>query len=71
MKLWCTGPAIQKQEDRMSLTSHLQELRRKHEALNQQVEKALRSPGMDDLAIAEMKKQKLRLKEEITRLSTN
>lgn len=55
----------------MSLTSHLQELRRKHEALNQQVEKALRSPGVDDLAIAEMKKQKLRLKEEITRLSVN
>lgn len=55
----------------MSLTSHLQELRRKHEALNQQVEKALRSPAIDDLTVAEMKKQKLRLKEEITRLSTN
>jgi len=55
----------------MSLTSHLQELRRKHEALNHQVEQALRSPGFDDLAIAEMKKQKLRLKEEITRLSAN
>jgi len=53
----------------MSLTSHLQELRRKHEALAEQVEVAQRSPGFDDLAIAEMKKQKLRLKEEITRLS--
>lgn len=53
----------------MSLTSHLQELRRKHEALTQQVEQAQRSPGFDDLAIAEMKKQKLRLKEEISRLS--
>lgn len=55
----------------MSLTSHLQELRRKHEALDQQVEQALRSPGVDDLTIADMKKQKLRLKEEITRLSAN
>ena len=53
----------------MSLTSHLQELRRKHEALSQQVEAAQRSPGVDDLEIAEMKKQKLRLKEEIVRLS--
>jgi len=55
----------------MSLTSHLQELRRKHEALSLKVEEAQRSPGTDDLAIAEMKKQKLRLKEEITRLSAS
>ncbi len=55
----------------MSLTSHLQELRRKHEALSERVEEAQRAPGFDDLALAEMKKQKLRLKEEINRLSTN
>ena len=53
----------------MSLTSHLQELRRKHEALAEKVEAAQRSPGFDDLAIAEMKKQKLKLKEESTRLA--
>ena len=54
----------------MSLTSHLQELRRKHELLSEKVEEAQRAPGSDDLVIAEMKKQKLRLKEEISRLST-
>ena len=54
----------------MSLTSHLQELRRRHQALADQVEQAQRSPGTDDLAIADLKKQKLRLKEEITRLAT-
>lgn len=53
----------------MSLTSHLQELRKKHEALSDMVEAAQRSPGIDALEIAEMKKQKLRLKEEIHRLS--
>ena len=53
----------------MSLTSHLQELRRRHQALAAKVEAAQRAPGADDLAIAEMKKQKLRLKEEITRLA--
>ncbi|MCB1388865.1 MAG: DUF465 domain-containing protein [Rhodobacteraceae bacterium] len=53
----------------MSLTSHLQELRRRHQALSDQVEEAQRAPGVDDLAIAELKKQKLRLKEEITRLA--
>ncbi|WP_209424409.1 DUF465 domain-containing protein [Pararhodobacter sp. SW119] len=55
----------------MTLTSHLQELRRKHEALSQKVEEAQRSPASDDLEISEMKKQKLRLKEEITRLSAD
>lgn len=55
----------------MSLNSRLHELRRRHEALTQKVEAAQRAPGFDDLAIAEMKKQKLRLKEEITRLSAS
>ncbi|QLQ17570.1 MAG: DUF465 domain-containing protein [Exiguobacterium profundum] len=53
----------------MTVASHLQELRRKHEMLSVQVEEAQRSPGTDDLQIAEMKKQKLKLKEEITRLT--
>ncbi|MFP7569204.1 YdcH family protein [Marivita sp. S2033] len=53
----------------MSLTSHLQELKRKHRTLSDKVEQAQRAPGTDDLAIAELKKQKLRLKEEIERLS--
>ncbi|TVP74543.1 MAG: DUF465 domain-containing protein [Rhodobacteraceae bacterium] len=53
----------------MSLSSHIAELRRKHENLSEQVEVAQRSPATDDLQIADMKKQKLRLKEEIERLS--
>ncbi len=53
----------------MSMTSHLQELRRKHEHLSERVEQAQRSPGVDGLVIAELKKQKLKLKEEIERLS--
>ncbi|MCF1708078.1 DUF465 domain-containing protein [Tabrizicola sp. J26] len=52
----------------MSITSHLQELRRKHEILSEQVERDQRSPGADDLKIAELKKQKLKIKEEIARL---
>jgi hypothetical protein len=55
----------------MSLSSHVDELRRKHQHLSEEVENALRSPGFDDLAIAEMKKQKLRLKEEIARLTSH
>ena len=52
----------------MSLGAHLQELRKKHESLSERVEEAQRSPGVDELAIRDLKKQKLRLKEEISRL---
>lgn len=53
----------------MTIASHLQELRRKHENLSTMVEQEQRSPGSDALRIAELKKQKLKLKEEITRLT--
>lgn len=53
----------------MSVASHVQELRRKHETLSTIVEKEQRNPATDQLKIAEMKKQKLKLKEEIERLA--
>lgn len=52
----------------MSVTSHVEELRRKHETLTGKVEAAQRAPGSDDLEVTELKKQKLKLKEEIERL---
>lgn len=55
----------------MSLSGHLEELRRKHQTLSEAVEAAQRSPGSDDIEIARMKKQKMMLKEEITRLSAH
>jgi hypothetical protein len=53
----------------MSQSSHLEELRRRHEELSERVEEAQRDLSVDDLEIAEMKKMKLKLKEEIVRLS--
>ena len=53
----------------MSLSSHLQELRKKHATLENEVAEAQRSPAVDDLAITHLKKQKLRIKEEIERIS--
>ena len=52
----------------MTVASHLQELRRKHDTLSDLVEREQRSPGSDALRIAELKKQKLKLKEEMNRL---
>ena len=54
----------------MSISSHLDELRRKHAVLEQKIETEVRSPGSDDLQITELKREKLRLKEEIHRLSS-
>jgi hypothetical protein len=53
----------------MTIASHLQELRKKHETLSAMVEQEQRSPASDDIRVAELKKQKMKLKEEITRLA--
>lgn len=53
----------------MSMSSHLQELRRKHQNLSQEVDQAQRSPAFDDIQLSSLKKQKLKIKEEIERLS--
>lgn len=53
----------------MSMTSRLEVLKQKHSKLSDAVEDAQRAPGIDDLEIARLKKEKLHIKEEITRLS--
>jgi len=53
----------------MSVDARLNELRQKHESLSKQVDEAQRHPGIDDLEITSLKKQKLRIKEEISRLT--
>lgn len=55
----------------MAISSHLAELKRKHQTLEEAVASAQRAPGSDDLEIAKLKKQKLLIKEEITRLSAH
>lgn len=52
----------------MSVASHIEVLKRRHQSLSDAVEAAQRSPGTDDLTITELKKQKLKLKEQIERL---
>lgn len=66
--LWCVG--VLKMEDYMSVISHINELQKKHDELSLKVEKAQQSPGFNDFEVVAMKKQKLRLKEEISRLTS-
>ncbi len=55
----------------MSLASHVETLKRKHEKLESTICEAERHPGVDHLEVAAMKKKKLRVKEEIEKLSTS
>jgi hypothetical protein len=52
----------------MSLESHLAELERRHQALEEEISEALAHPSTDGLKIAELKRRKLQVKDEITRL---
>ncbi|SFI99975.1 YdcH family protein [Jannaschia pohangensis] len=54
----------------MSLTSHLTELRKKHDVLSRQVEEEARSPAIDSIALTEMKKRKLAIKQQIEKLTS-
>jgi hypothetical protein len=50
------------------LTTHLEELERKHRTLDKQLSTELAHAGKDEARIAAIKRQKLLLKDEITRL---
>ena len=52
----------------MALQSHIEELSEKHRALERKIEQELASPASSDQTIAELKRQKLKLKDEIEKL---
>jgi hypothetical protein len=52
----------------MAIESHLAELEKRHQALEQEILDALNHPSTDDLQIAELKRRKLQVKDEIARL---
>jgi hypothetical protein len=56
-------------EDVMALHAHVAELSEKHRVLHKLIEDELAKPAKDPLKIAELKRQKLRLKDRIEKLS--
>jgi hypothetical protein len=52
----------------MAIQSHLAELERRHQALEREISEALTHPSSDALKIAELKRKKLYVKDEIARL---
>jgi hypothetical protein len=52
----------------MAIESHLSELEKRHQALEQEISEALTHPSIDDLKLVELKRRKLHVKDEIMRL---
>ena len=52
----------------MALEARIRELGSRHQSLEQAIQDEMRRPSFDDLRLRELKRQKLRLKEEIETL---
>lgn len=52
----------------MAIESRIRELNARHRSLDEQIESELRRPAKDELKISKLKRQKLRLKENIEQL---
>jgi hypothetical protein len=55
----------------MSVQSHIAELERRHAALERELDEANQHPSVDGVALTELKRQKLALKDEILKLTTD
>jgi hypothetical protein len=52
----------------MTIQAHLAELEKKHRSLENELSEAINHPSTDDLKIAELKRRKLLVKDEINRI---
>ena len=52
----------------MSIDSHLSELVRRHQAIEEAIQAEINHPASDDIKVHELKRKKLHLKDEIERL---
>jgi hypothetical protein len=53
----------------MAISTHLAELEQRHRSLEAELAEALRHPSTDDSLLTELKRRKLRVKDEIARLN--
>ena len=54
----------------MPLQNHLIELERKHQALEREIQDAITRPSSDDVRVNQLKRRKLLLKDEMSRLKS-
>jgi hypothetical protein len=55
----------------MPLQNHLTELERKHQALEREIQSTVTQPSADELRVAQLKRRKLQLKDELSRLKAS
>lgn len=55
----------------MALQGHITELSEKHKKLEELIEAELTHPDWDEIRVAALKKEKLRIKDELERLRTS
>jgi hypothetical protein len=55
----------------MALDGHIQELSDKHKKLQDLIESEMAHPDWDEIRVAALKKEKLRIKDELERLRTS
>jgi hypothetical protein len=55
----------------MTLAGHLAELSEKHRILEQKIQEELARPGSDEFQIIRLKKEKLKIKDEMIKLQTD
>jgi hypothetical protein len=67
---WVSVLKPNKGELSMTIESHLYQLQKRHHALENELADAAQHPSVDDLQIAELKRRKLVLKDEIAKLRT-
>jgi hypothetical protein len=66
-----SSPFNKRPEGKMPLTADLAELSEKHRMLELKIQEELARPGADDLQISQMKKEKLKIKDEMLKLQSN
>ncbi len=54
----------------MSVDAHLAQLERKHQSLEREIQAELSHPKSDDVKIANLKRRKLKIKDEIVSIRT-
>jgi hypothetical protein len=62
------SPLVAKEAARMAVEARIRELGSRHQSLEQAIQDELRRPAADDIRLQELKRQKLRLKEEMEAL---
>jgi hypothetical protein len=55
----------------MAMEGHIQELNEKHQKLEQLIEAEMAHPDWDEIRVAALKKEKLRIKDELERLRSS